>query len=53
MKNKNPLDGIPLIPMVNILKQYAKAKGLQLDPRRWESIIRTFNHYQIFAALKN
>lgn len=45
--------GIPVIPMVRVLAQYANAKGLPFNPGKWESIVRTFNHYQIFAAIKN
>lgn len=47
------MTGIPLIPMIKVLRQYAAANSLPFDGRRWESIKRTFNHYQIHVIYKN
>ncbi len=47
------MNGIPVIPMVKILKQYAEAHDLPFNMNRWEEIIRCFNHYQIHIIYKN
>lgn len=47
------IPGIPVVPMVNILRQYAAARNLPFRMNRWEEIIRCFNHYQIHVSLKN
>jgi hypothetical protein len=48
-----PGKGIPVIPMVRILRQYASANNLPFRMTRWEEIIRCFNHYQIHICYKN
>lgn len=44
---------IPVIPMIRILKQYAEGKGLPLNTRNWESIVRTFYTYNSDAKFLN
>ena len=44
---------IPIIPILKILKQFAKAKNLPLNPKSWESIVRTFILYNEYAQTKN
>jgi len=43
---------IPAIPMVSILKQYAAAHNLPFDTR-WETIVRTYQHYSQTAKYLN
>lgn len=44
---------LPTIPMVGILQQYAYANKLPFDIHNWESIVRTFNHYNLTAQILN
>lgn len=47
------MKGVPAIPMIQILTQWAIANGVPLDAKRWESILRCFNLYNEVAQLKN
>lgn len=47
------MEGIPIIPMVRILKQYATAHDFPLDIRNWESIVRCFLAYKKDAEYLN
>jgi len=44
---------LPTIPMVAILQQYAAANNLPFERTNWESIVRTFNHYNQTAKTLN
>lgn len=44
---------IPAIPMVKILKQYAASKGLPLNPKNWESIMRVYEMYILYVQNLN
>lgn len=45
--------GIPCLPMVRILQQYAKAKGINYNRRDWDSIALTFQKYVLDASRFN
>lgn len=47
------MKGIPVVPMVNILKQYAAANDLPFRMNRWEEIVRCFSHYCLHVCHKN
>lgn len=47
------MNQIPVMPMVRILKQYAQAHNLPLDPKSWESIVRCYAKYERDAQIKN
>jgi hypothetical protein len=49
----NHFPAIGVVSMLPILKQYATANQLPLNPRNWESIVRTFNHYNQTAKNLN
>lgn len=44
---------LPVIPMIKILIQYAAARNIPLDMRRWESIVRCYKMYLVDAEIKN
>jgi hypothetical protein len=47
------MKGLPVIPMVTILRQYAAANKLPFRMNRWEEIMRCFHHYCIHIPFKN
>lgn len=47
------MKGIPMIPMLKVLKNFAAANNIPLKATSYESIIRCFNIYQIRTANKN
>lgn len=46
-------DKVPVIPMVNILRQYVLARNLPFRMNRWEEIIRAYTHYSLNAKYLN
>lgn len=47
------MPNLPAIPMVNILQQYAAGHNLPFDRKNWETVVRTFNHYNQTAKILN
>lgn len=47
------MNQLPAIPMVSILQQYAAAHKIPFERTNWESIVRTFNHYNETAKILN
>lgn len=47
------MPNLPVIPMVNILQQYAYANKLPFDRKNWNSIVYTFLHYNKTATILN
>lgn len=48
-----PKKGIPAIPMIKILRQYAVDNNLPFKINNWETIVRLFNRYCTLTSLKN
>lgn len=44
---------IPIIPIIPVLQQFAKANNLPFDRKNWECIVRTFNKYNETAKRLN
>lgn len=47
------INGMPVIPMLKVLRQYRDTYNLPFRLNRWEEIVRCLHHYTIHQSLKN